>query len=80
MAQKAKCLTRKIDHLRKKRATKRSSSYDKRKKEYKDKMYGENARGKVIEKSEFIENGQYFQIFLSLFSSEIERNFFDINY
>ena len=57
MAQKAKCLTRKIKHLRKKRATGRSSSYGKRKKEYKDKVCGENARGKVIEKLEFIENG-----------------------
>ena len=79
MAQKAKCLARKINHLRKKRATDRSSSYEKRKKEYKDKVRGENARGKVIEKFEFIENGQCFQIFLSLFSSEIERNFFDIS-
>ena len=56
MAQKAKCLTRKINHLRKKRATGRSSSYEKRKKEYKDKVCGENARRKVIEKLEFIEN------------------------
>ena len=53
MAQKAKCLTRK----RGKRATDRSSSYEKRKKEYKDKVCGGNARGKVIEKLEFIENG-----------------------
>ena len=67
MAQKAKCLTRKINHLRIKQATGRSSSYEKRKKEYKDKVRGE-----------FIENDQCFQIFLSLFSSEIERNFFDI--
>ena len=79
MAQKAKCLTRKINRLRKKRASGRSSWYEKRKKEYKDKVCGENARGKVIEKLEFIENGQYFQIFLSFFSSEIERNFFDIS-
>ena len=79
MAQKAKCLTRKISHLRKKRATGRSNSYEKRKKEYKDKVCEENARGKVIEKLEFIENGQCFQIFLSLFFSEIERNFFDIS-
>ena len=57
MGQKAKCLTRKINHLRKKQATGRSSSYEKRKKEYKDKVCGENARGKVIEKLEFIENG-----------------------
>ena len=57
----------------------RSSSYEKRKKEYKDKVCGENARGKVIEKLEFIENDQCFQIFLSLFSSEIERNFFHIS-
>ena len=56
MAQKAKCLTRKIDHLRK-RGTGRSSLYEKRKKEYKDKVCGENARGKVIEQFEFIENG-----------------------
>ena len=79
MAQKAKCLTRKINHLRKKRATGRNSLYEKHKKEYKDKVCGENARGKVIEKFEFIENGQCFQIFLSLFSSEIERNFFHIS-
>ena len=79
MAQKAKCLARKINHLRKKRATGRSSSYEKRKKEYKDKVCGENASGKVIEKLEFIENGHYFQIFLSLFSSEIEHNCFDIS-
>ena len=52
MAQKAKCLTRK----RGKRATGRSSSYEKRKKEYKDKVWGGNAGGKVIEKLEFIEN------------------------
>ena len=57
MAQKAICLTRKINHLRKKRATGRSSSYEKRKEEYKDKVCGENAPGKVIEKLEFIENG-----------------------
>ena len=67
MAQKAKCLTRKINHLRKKRATGRSRPYEKCKEEYKDKVCGENARGKVIEKSEFIEEGQRFQIFLSLF-------------
>ena len=79
MAQKAKCLTRKISHLRKKRATGRSNSYEKRKKEYKDKVCGENARGEVIEKLEFIEHGQCFQIFLSFFSSEIDRNFFDIS-
>ena len=79
MAQKAKCLTRKIKHLRKKRATARSSSYGKRKKEYKDKVCRENARGKVIEKLEFRENGQCFQIFPSLFSSEIESNFYDIS-
>ena len=79
MAQKAKCLTRKIKHLRKKRATGRSSSYGKRKKEYKDKVCGGNARGKVIEKLEFRENGQCFQIFPSLFSSEIESNFYDIS-
>ena len=54
MAQKAKCLTRKIYHLRKKSG--RSSSYKKRKNEYKDKVCGENARGKVIEKMEFIED------------------------
>ena len=47
MAQRAKCLTRKINHLRKKRATGRSSSYEKRKKEYKDKVRGENAHGKL---------------------------------
>ena len=79
MAQKAKCLTRKINHLRKKRATGRSSSYGKRKKEYKDKVCGENARGKVIEKLEFIENGLCFQILPNLFSSEIESNFYDIS-
>ena len=62
MAQKAKCLARKISHLRKKRATGRSSSYEKRKKEYKDKVCGENTRG-VIEKLKFIEKGQWFQIF-----------------
>ena len=32
--------------------------------------------GKVIEKLEFIENGQCFQLCLSLFSSDIELNFF----
>ena len=79
MAQKAKCLTRKINHLKKKRATGRSSSYEKRKKEYEDKVCGENARGKVIEKLEFIENGQCFPIFLSLFSSDIEGNFLGIS-
>ena len=79
MAQKAKCLTRKINHLRKKRATGRSSSYEKRKNEFKDKVCGKNARGKAIEKLEFIENGQCFQIFLGLYSSGIERNFFDIS-
>ena len=40
-----------------KRATGRSSLYETRKKEYKDKVCGENARGKVIEKLEFTENG-----------------------
>ena len=79
MAQKAKCPTRKNNHLRKKRATGRSSSYEKCKKEYKDKVCGENAPGKVIEKLEFIQNGHCFQIFLSLFSSQIERNFFGIS-
>ena len=79
MGQKAKCLTRKINHLRKKQATGRSSSYEKRKKEYKDKVRGENARGKVIKELEFTENGQCFQIFLSLFSSKIKRNFLDIS-
>ena len=78
MAQKAKCLTRKINHLRKKRATGRSSSYEKRKKEYKDKVCGENTRG-VIKKLKFVEKGQCFQIFLSLFSSEIEGKFFYIS-
>ena len=77
MAQKAKCLTRKIYHLMKKSG--RSSSYEKRKKEYKDKVRGENSRGKVINELEFIENGQCFQIFLSLFSSKIKRNFLDIS-
>ena len=43
MAQKANCLTRKINQLREKQATRRSSSYEKRKKEYKDKMCRENA-------------------------------------
>ena len=79
MAQKAKCVRRKINHPRKKRATGRSSSYEKRMKVYKGKVCGENVRGKVIEKLEFIENGHCFQIFISLFSSEIERNFFDIS-
>ena len=78
MAQKAKCLTRKINFLREKQAIGRSSSYEKREKEYKDNVRVENELGKVIEKLEFIENGQCFQIFPSLFSSEIERNFFDI--
>ena len=49
--------------------------YDKSKKECKDNNVCENAWGKVIEKLEFIENGKCFQIFLSLCSSEIERNF-----
>ena len=53
--------------------------YDKNKKEYKDKNVCENAWGKVVEKLEFIENGKCFQIFLSLCSSEIERNFFYIS-
>ena len=53
--------------------------YDKNKKEYKDKNVCENVWGKVIEKLEFIENGKCFQIFLSLCSSEIERNFFYIS-
>ena len=48
--------------------------YDKKKKEYKDKNVCENVWRKVIEKLEFIENGKCFQIFLSLCSSEIERN------
>ena len=48
--------------------------YDKNKKEYKDKNVCKNVWGKVIEKLEFIENGKCFQIFLSLCSSEIERN------
>ena len=43
------------------------------------KVCGKNARGKAIEKLEFIENGQCFQIFLGLYSSGIERNFFDIS-
>ena len=38
MAQNAKCLTRKINHLRKKQATGRSNSYEKRMKGYKDKV------------------------------------------
>ena len=78
MAHKAKCPIRKINYLRKKQATGRGSSYEKRKKEYKDKVCGEKAQGEVIEKLLFIENGQCFQIFLSLFSSELECNFFDI--
>ena len=56
MAQKAKCLIRKINHQRK-RATGKSSLYEKRKKEYKDKVCGENAPGKIIEKLGFTENG-----------------------
>ena len=79
MAQKAKSLTRNINHLSKMRATGRSSSYKKSKKEYKDKVFRENARGKVIKKLEFIENGHCFQVFLGLFRSEIERYFFDIS-
>ena len=70
---------KKNNHLRKKRAAGRSSLYEKRKKEYKDKVCGENVRGKVIEKMEFIENGQCFQIFLISFSPEIERSFFGIS-
>ena len=70
MAQKAKCLTRKISHLRKKRATGRSSSYEKRKKEYKDKVCEENARGKVIEKWEFIENALFSNISKFVFLSD----------
>ena len=46
MVQKSKCQTKKINYL-KKRATGRSSSYEKRKKEYKDKVCGENARRKL---------------------------------
>ena len=53
--------------------------YDKNKKEYKDKNVCENAWGKVVEKLEFIENGECFQIFLSLCSSDIERNFLYIS-
>ena len=60
MAQKAKCLTRKINHLRKKQATSRSSLYEKRKKAYKDMVCGENARGKVIEKLELVSVFKYF--------------------
>ena len=52
--------------------------YDKNKKEYKDNVC-ENACGKVVEKLEFIENGECFQIFLSLCSSDIERNFLYIS-
>ena len=52
--------------------------YDKNKKEYKDSVC-ENAWGKVVEKLEFIENGECFQIFLSLCSSDIERNFLYIS-
>ena len=48
--------------------------YDKNKTEYKDKNVCEIVWGKVIEKLEFMENGKCFQIFLSLCSSEIERN------
>ena len=70
MAQKAKCLTRKINQRTKSNA---------QKKEYEDKLCGENVPGKVIKKLEFIENGLRFQIFLSLFSSEIEDNFFHIS-
>ena len=51
--------------------------YDKNKKEYKDKNVCENAWGKAIEKLEFIE--KCFQIFLSLRSSDIERNFLYIS-
>ena len=54
MAQKVKCQTKKIIAWGK-RATGRSSSYEKQ--EYKDKVCGENAQGKVIKKLEFIENG-----------------------
>ena len=55
MAQKVKCQTKKIIAWGK-RATGRSSSYEKHK-EYKDKVCEENAQGKVIKKLEFIENG-----------------------
>ena len=48
--------------------------YDKNKKEHKDNVC-ENAWGKVIEKLKFVENGKCFQIFLSLCSSDSERNF-----
>ena len=48
--------------------------YDKNKKEHKDNVC-ENAWGKVTEKLKFVENGKCFQIFLSLCSSDSERNF-----
>ena len=48
--------------------------YDKNKKEHKDNVC-ENAWGKVIEKLKLVENGKCFQIFLSLCSSDSERNF-----
>ena len=53
--------------------------YDKNKKEYKDKNVCENPSGKVVEKLEFIENGECFQIFLSFCSLDIERNFLYIS-
>ena len=53
--------------------------YDKNNKEYKEKNECENGWGNVIEKLEFIENGKCFQIFTSLCSSEIERNFLYIS-
>ena len=55
MVQTSKCQTKKLITWEK-GATGRSSSYEKRKKEYKDKVCGKNARRKVIEKLEFIEN------------------------
>ena len=55
MAQKKNVWQEKLITWRK-RATGKSSSHKKRKKEYKDKLCGENARGKVIQKLELIEN------------------------
>ena len=57
MAQQAKCLTKKIITLGK-RATGRSSSYEKNKKKYKDKnVWGKNAKEKVIEKQKQLSGG-----------------------
>ena len=74
MAQKTKCLTRKIYHLSKESNWQKRFVWKKVRRNIKIRCAGKMQWRKVIEKLDIIENGKYFQTFLSSCSSKIERN------